>query len=1345
MSDAGRKQILSHLSESTQKDISKLFNRVDADKEFEFIFFSKKGAHMNKEKYVLLLKYLRSMGKTKKMVLTQPERTLDISYNASGVSSTKKTTKMINNDIIGGKQGKEKENDNTTLSDSSTDVHLNNQSEPSLPEQKRNVVYRVSINGTETINNMLNRMHDIQNKNYVIYKFLLHTLRREKNLSESLRFMSKTREVGDTIDVDDLNMRVRLSTETDLTDAIQNKKTKYADIVDSNLNKLLSETTVDLESRSILNDNITFRLKERTSLYIEKSDGHIIRIDLTDTKTTKDLRRLNTTSSNYELELEYGATNAKSVNKEHLNVMYNMTENLLKLIQQSLFIIGSNQSNKVIKYYKDMTGVDATVTNLVGRQAVSLEIQHTTELLPNRYAVTDKADGERCFLIIYENGVYIINTNLVVKDTGIILDKKTEHYNGTILDGEYVYLSREKRHLFMAFDCIRNGNNDLRTVTSFMQRLENADKIIEDCFIFKGQSGFKFKPAPPQKDEFNIDEISNFYGQELSRFYSVLAKDIAMVKEYPLVRRKYFMPVFGAKNWEIFRYSVEFWSKYTEDSNVKFPYLLDGLIYHPLDQAYVTNINESKLLEYKWKPANKNSLDFYIEFKKDPQTGNILDVYDNSLSEGVIEGKEGADEISGTLRNKIYRICTLYVGKTVAGKEHPVPFEQNHGIADAYIYLRDGELRDQSGDIISDKTVVEFYYTYDPDVIPQQRWVPIKTRYEKSEAVERYGKKYGNHSVIAEKIWRSIINPVIMDDFVELAKGNTDKRNFYDIKLKEMNSKISHQQIVAVNKENKYYQKVTKIASTMRDYHNFIKSNLIYTYCNKMYQSNNQLSVLDIGCGRGGDIRKFYYTEVAYLVGVDVDAEGFKSPVNGAISRYNEARKRKPNFPKMYFIQADARALFDYDSQIKCLNGMDDLNKKLLQKFFPNVSDQNHTTLFDRIDCQFAMHYFLKDELSWGNFKQNLKNHLRDGGYFIATSFDARAVIRLIGDNDSYTVYYDDSDGNKTKFFEIVKRYDVKGDDIIRTGSGIDVFMSWAFDEGNYQTEYLVDLDFIKADLAKDVDLELIDTDLFSNQLVIHKNFLKEATKFESTEESRNYMSKVAHYYEKNEMNSKCLEYTNLHRYYVFRKKQSSDSDVANLSKQAKGSVSKGGKGKKNTNSSRSTILKQEFTNKYNFSDTKQFTIPEMGNYDNEYSMINSIHKLLVSHAILPKSTRVEDFMHDIGSDVIKDHNVTEEYIKSISDKTIINHEINNEDGTSKVHQVLDGLTIFFVERDCNNFYDITYNIKNNSKNSDRAIILMKEGSLYKPVMRKDNKGLKGIFKIKDEMIDHLIENGDTI
>jgi hypothetical protein len=1127
--------------------------------------------------------------------------------------------------------------------------------------------------------------------------------------------MLKTKKNGDTIDINDLNIRVRLSSEDDLTDNIRDRKYKN---IDENIVKLINGGDFNLNERADLMNKISFRLKERTSLFVEESKGHFIRIDLTDTKTVSDIKKIYNAVSNYELEIEYGATDKKMVKSEHLNTIYKTAETMLKLVQQSSFIVGNTQSAKVIEYYKDMMGITKDITKFVARNSVSLEVQHATEMLPNRYCVTDKADGERYFMIIFNNSVYLISKNLNVRDTGIILDKKQEKYNGSILDGEFIYLPKHRRHLFMVFDCLKSGDTDTRSIISLKERLNYADTLIEDCFIFTGQQGYKFKKLPEQKNGFDINNVNNFYGSELAKYYDILNRDIPVAKQYPLIRRKFFMYVTGAKPWEIFKYSTEYWKRYTEDANVKFPYLLDGLIYQPLEQYYETNMNESKYKDYKWKPPYKNSIDFYIEFRRDNQTNKVLDVYDNT----------GED----TIRNKTYRICKLHCGSSFRGKEIPVPFLENYGIPDAYIYLQDGEIKDMSGEIISDKTVVEFYYINDDSIIPQRRWVPMKTRYDKTEAVERNKREYGNNNIIAQKIWRSMVNPVLMDDIIELAKGNTNSRSFYDIKIKKMNATISHKLIVAANRENKYFQKVSKIANVMRQWHRYITSNLIYTYCNKMYQSNKQQSVLEMGFGRGADMLKYYYTEVEYLVGIDIDAEGFKSPVDGAISRYNKFRKSYPNFPKMHFIQADAGALFNYDAQIKALSGMDDTNKKLLNNFFPTNGKK---TVFDRVSCQFSMHYYLKNDLSWGNFKQNLKNHLREGGYFFATTFDARQVIKLIGNNESYTEFFDDN-GIKKKFFELIKRYDdINQNDTIGVSNGIDLYASWMFNEGTYVMEYLVDYNFIVSDLERDCDLELVDSDLFGNHYHIQKEFLNDARKYESTKQTRNYLKTKASkiYTQEDEFIEKSRNFSFLYRYYVFRRKNK--TDIRDTKKM------KGGGRKTKKEKTPETKVYEE---KYDFSDINQFKIPSMSNYNNKYSMVNSIHKILVSHGIFPKAVQVPEFLEDINVDTRQDYEVDNKYINDIVKNTIINHEITGDEKNT-VKNILNGLNIFIVERDCNNFYDIEYAQKKKCKGSDRAIILMKEGGLYKPIMRKEGENVRGIFRMRDKMIDYLVDNGEKI
>ena len=39
----------------------------------------------------------------------------------------------------------------------------------------------------------------------------------------------------------------------------------------------------------------------------------------------------------------------------------------------------------------------------------------------------------------------------------------------------------------------------------------------------------------------------------------------------------------------------------------------------------------------------------------------------------------------------------------------------------------------------------------------------------------------------------------------------------------------------------------------------------------------------------------------------------------------------------------------------------------------------------------------------------------------------------------------------------------------------------------------------------------------------------------------------------------------------------------------------------------------------------------------------------------------------------------------------------------------------------------------------------MKEGGLYKPIMKKSDNGVRGIFKMNDDIIEYLIDNGDQI
>jgi SAM-dependent methyltransferase len=621
---------------------------------------------------------------------------------------------------------------------------------------------------------------------------------------------------------------------------------------------------------------------------------------------------------------------------------------------------------------------------------------------------------------------------------------------------------------------------------------------------------------------------------------------------------------------------------------------------------------------------------------------------------------------------------------------------------------------------LSDKTVVEFYYNNDPDVLDKFKWVPLRTRYDKTESVIRFGRKYGNYVTVAQKVWRSIVNPVLMSDFDDLAKGNNPEKNnyWYDKKIEKLRKTIGHELIISATKENAYFQKRTDLAKPMRNFHNWIKSNIIYTFCHPMYQDNKQLSVLDVACGRGGDIMKFYYSMSAFYVGIDIDREGLVSAVDGAQSRYNQLRTKRPNFPKMYFIQGDATAQFDLESQKNALNVKRLENEDFFKKFFSN--DPKERTLFDIINCQFAIHYMLRNNDTWTNFKTNINNYLRNGGMFLATTFDAEKITKLLGNNDNYIQEYTDENGKAQTLFEIRKKYDNPDKNtIIGTGNPIDVYISWFSQEGRFLTEYLVDSRYIVQNLKDECNLDLIDTDNFENQLMMHEPYLNTYAKYEEVDETRKFLGNVAEFYRNNSVNDGCKIWNGLFRYYVFRKQS--------VNKKQKGGNSEDG-------------------NMIDFSDSTKFNVPSMSGYDNEYSCINSIHHILKSHKIIPKSISPDKMCSDLGISLIKDNDIeVNSSLSKIAKSIVIEHVVDFDDKKKdkEVEKVLDGLNVFIVERDCNDVYDVDL-IKKSKKVSkdDTAVILMKEGTWYIPVYYVNPQTQKrtGLYEMSHSVIQKMMD-----
>jgi hypothetical protein len=1137
--------------------------------------------------------------------------------------------------------------------------------------------YRITIEGIDNVNKYMKMLH--KRKNHVIFR-VLSSMISEGN--KDMTIIKKIKEKENLVDVSQFDLRVRRAEEIS---------------VDKKDMKML----IDLPETE--RDNISFRFKERVSLFVQKDDNHTLRIDLTKTKTTKNINKLENTNPRYELEIELMA---EKKNDKYLDEIIKEINILLKIIQQTNYIISKIESTEILNEYARILNLDMTrAKTLDERRAVSLEVQHVTEILPNKYAPTDKADGERYFLIIIKQEIYLISHNLAVKKTGLKINKK--EYNDSILDGEYIFIPSLNRYLFMAFDCLHKGQEDIRKIVSLMDRLKHADEIIKECFILKGQTGFQLKDY---NGDFEMKKILKFHSDQIDEHIKTMNKDMEYEKQYPLIRRKYFIPVVGGKDYEVFRYAELMWNRYMYNPNIKCPYHLDGLIFHPLQQAYITSKKDSKYEEYKWKPTTQNSVDFYVEFKKD-DFGKIITVYDNSFDDNL-------ENDNMRVANKPYRICYLHVGSASKEGEYPTLFQEDSGNHIANLFLEEGEARDMTGNIIQDKTVVEFYYDNNLEKNSRFRWVPMRTRYDKTESVQRYNSGYGNYIDVANKVWRSITNPILMDDFHKLG----DENSYYK-HIDFLRKKIGHDIIVSAAKDDKYFQVITNLGKNMRQFHNWAKDLVARVYYGPFFNVNEKKKILDIAFGRGADIMKYYFAKTNdIVVGVEIDYEALNSAIDGANSRYNKAKKSYPNFPKMFFVQADCSALLDYSEQEKVLLNMHPDNKKTMERFFS--LDASKRTQFEVITCQFALHYFLKNGQTWNNFKENINMYLKNGGYMTFTTSDARQILKMLGKNNNHIVYYTTDKGEKKVLFEYVKKFDnLDIDKPIPPGYAVDFHAAWLFREGEYETEYLVDDKFIINDLLTTCGLELVDTSLLIDQYHIYNDFMTKYYVNESKQDTLGYLTKINKYYDKNdEINRAYLEHTSTFRMYVLRKKDDFKptktviKQEKTINKQMRQTVrSKKVKQQGGADESSEENLLDILMDK------NLYYIPEIK--DNTNSYFSSIHNILQNDEYVPKQVSSDELFKDLNIKLKSDEKLDDTDIEIINKNIKINVELGK-----KTLDSINGLQLIKVDVDCNNNYDINTIGKKKQSKKDKYVILIQDGTHYRPIYKIDGDKFKGVL-----------------
>lgn len=789
--------------------------------------------------------------------------------------------------------------------------------------------------------------------------------------------------------------------------------------------KSRKETPVNENEMIVINETFNkedkfFRNKKRFS-FVHKSD--LFRVDLTLVRSSSQKASNLKTSGvlqspdKYEVEIEYLSNSEQSLSTNKIAlILFEIIDELKQVIDDTNNVITITQKNNVLCNYLRLvnpnilnsceTNLSGFINNLIMKntrsyflsyQPITLEQENLldSELgrvsIREKYTVTEKADGERMLLYVdATNKVYSIDSRLNVKDIGI----RCKHKN-SLIDGEYVKLSKYNTLLntYMAFDIYFMDGKDVRDFKLVPNRLDMLNEFVDKSSLTYNSSSMKIK-------------VKKFHhGDDIFALSKLV---------------------------------------YNED---KYDYHIDGMIYTPSNLSVGANYLEEKAEKnsfggswskvFKWKPPEENSIDMLVTYGKEMFVPDLGRVVFAQLKVAFRATTDSMMDPFAVLANMRITQNRSFEEKTFV--EVYLPILDN-----------DGKPRTELGEIIYNKTIVEF--SYDKKANELMAWKPYRVRQDKTALYQSSGNIAGsanNHNT-ALNVWRSIITPVTKDMItgkVMLKQEDVVQNNVY------YSRNISRKKI---------------LSKPMLDFHNRgIKSRLFSLFKNKNF------SLIDLACGKGGDLHKWIEARYTKVLGFDINLDNLMNGDDGAYRRLYQTKRNEGRDTPILFIQKDVSQPWEEIDSIENEN-MFDLYRLVSDRSNPKPSIPRNVVKFknalnegfDVASCQFAIHYMFRDIDTLTTYCKNVNQVLKSGGYFIGTCLDGTKVASILdtAPNGKISGKHDEN-----VLWMIEKKYE----DTYQpktTGQTISVYVESI---NKIYDEYLVDLDLL-SDVLSAFGIEML-------------------------------------------------------------------------------------------------------------------------------------------------------------------------------------------------------------------------------------------------------------------------------
>lgn len=670
-------------------------------------------------------------------------------------------------------------------------------------------------------------------------------------------------------------------------------------------------------------------------------------------------------------------------------------------------------------------GTARTVTNVIKRQ---------------KYVVTAKADGERHLLFIMPRTgrVYLLSTNMRIKFTGTLCDHRG--LQGTLLDGELLQSDTHSASsadaspfmpTFAAFDAYFTAGKDVRARPLFPPPSDSKSTASTSTTDVQEESRNQVMSA-----------ICFALSGGALRAVAAAAGDVGVQL---VVRQKQYHGIEAHQNVldgcrEIFANQDRGAYMFKTDGLILYPAHLGVGVSHESETPPASRITWEKA--FKWKPPKDNTNDFWVRVKKnsDGKTDAVKDLFATGTAASVapigqcktlelycgydVQKDELPDALRMVMSDNIPRLQTTPGERLARGeKKGPSSYEARifeptnpedptagmtevllrpdaQGVMQMYTEPTEASA---TPEIIHDNTIVEFYYD-----LERGKWIPIRVRADKTEKLWNGEKEYGNSFFTCNQNWTTI----------------------------HSNGRITREMLTGMEPiptvtaaTDQYYldsgeKRTQSMTRGLRNFHNLgIKKMLIVSSLEHAPGGAENRSLLDLACGKAGDLSKWMEGRARWVLGVDNRMDNIENKRDGACARYVRVRQTQDTDLRALFLCGDSsRRLLTGEAMegnavaeraIRAVLGGTSRSEADAEALGAGVAQfaKRSPIGFGVTSCQFALHYFFRDATTLGRFLRNVAETTATNGYFIATCFDGDRIVQLLrglARGETYRLFSDD-------------------------------------------------------------------------------------------------------------------------------------------------------------------------------------------------------------------------------------------------------------------------------------------------------------------------------------------------